>query len=202
MLKEMTGKVAEVLETQDTVNEFLNEIEDAVTSGAKAVSEMETIVQAKKEGMTIYTELGEVKLAKTEIHSLIEEMELLKQVNANKVKAMYRQLEDKAEEFFNIHRSALILFKSVDDFYLLNTSLSELTESKIMLQGFANQLAYSFAGVRNLLLDTGIVAIGDQNKSYRGIHLGQIVRETQLAEFVTKVRPFINDLNRAGVAIR
>lgn len=201
MTKEMELKINEVQEARNTVFTFVDEIEDAVQAGEQTVSAMETELSGQRNSLTMAQDLGEAKLIKNQIDRIQEDLELQKAVNVGKKKAMYEQLANKAEEFLKVHKSAVFLFKSVDDFYLVNTSLSELTVAKEMLQGFASQLSVSFAGVRNILLDTGIVAMADQNRMYRGIYLGQIVRETQLSEFKSRVQPFLNDLSRAGVVI-
>ena len=75
--KQMTGKVAEVLEAQEAVFSLLDEIEETVAEGAEAVEQMAQVVQAKKEAMLLFTDFGEGKLAKAEINSLEEDMELL-----------------------------------------------------------------------------------------------------------------------------
>ncbi|WP_429463193.1 hypothetical protein [Neobacillus sp. B4I6] len=75
------------------------------------------------------TDIGEMRLAQAEIKALEEDMELLKQVSANKVNVMKGQLEDKAEEMFKAHKSAVFLYRTVDNYILVNTSLAELKDT-------------------------------------------------------------------------
>lgn len=202
VLEGLAVKVAEVVQAGEAVSNFVGLMDESVSEGVEAVAQLESLISAKKEALNTFTDMGEARVAKAEINNLVEELELQKAVNVGKRSAMLEELESVIGAFFSAHKGAKFVYSNADDYCLVNTSLSELTDTRDLLQGFANKLAYSFAGVRNILLDEGIVAPENQNKVYKGIHLGQVVRETQLAEFASRVRPFINDLNRAGVAIR
>ena len=202
MLNELENKVAEVKQASQAVNEFVELMDEAVSEGAEAVAQLESVIKVKQEALNTFTDMGEARLAKAEINNFIEELELQKAVNVGKRSAMVAELEDVIEAFFTAHKKAVFMYRNVDDYCLVNTSLSELSATKDKMQGFSNQLAVHFAGARNILLDEGIVAMADQNKMYRGIHLGQVGKATQLAEFASRVQPFLNDLSRAGVALR
>jgi hypothetical protein len=202
MITGMVTKVAEVQDAQEAVFSLLEEIEEIVAEGAEAVAQMESVIEGKKEAMTIFTKFGEVKLAQAEIKALEEDAELLKQVNVNKVKAMYAEIEDVAEAFFKEHKSAVTMFGALDDKLMLETGLAELTEAKETMTGFSRALANAFASVRQVLLDEGIVANENQNRLYRGIHLGQVAKESRLTKFEYQIRPVINELRQAGLAIK
>ncbi|MBM7691146.1 hypothetical protein JOC77_000551 [Peribacillus deserti] len=198
LTKQMTGKVAEVMEAQEAVFSFLDEIEETVAEGAEAVEQMAQVVQAKKEAMTTSTEFGEVKLAQTEINSLEEDMELLKQINDNKARAMKATLEDKAEAFFVAHKGAVFFFGIVDTHFVANTSLATIAEDEQTLTGFGDDLANSFSSVRMMLLDENIVAQENQNRLYRGIHLGQAGKVTELRAYHSLVRGYARELKAKG----
>ncbi|XQY90617.1 hypothetical protein ACNRWW_13900 [Metabacillus sp. HB246100] len=198
MIKEMEKKVTEVMEARDAVYSFLDEIEEAVSAGQEQVTQIEEQIASKQEALTLFTDFGEVKLAKQEIDSLEEDMELLKQVYVNKVNAMYGQLENIAEEMFKAHKSAVFLYRTVDNYILLNTNLSELKTNMELMGGFGQSLNGAFASVRAILLDTGIVANADQNRNYRGIHLGARGLDSELINFEYEVRPYVNRLRSAG----
>lgn len=199
MIKEMTGKVAEVQEAQDTVFSFLEEIEEIVAEGAETVKQMEAVIEAKKEAMSLLTGFGEAKLAKAEIDSLEEDMELLKQINDNKVKTMKAELVDKVDAFFVVHKGAVFFFNAVDAHFVTNTTLATIAEDEQTMTGFANGLANSFASVRQVLLDEKIVTIQDQNRLYRGTHLGQTGKVTELMDFHRLVRGYISQLKAKGI---
>lgn len=198
MIKEMTSKVIEVQDAQEAVYAFLEEIEETVAEGTEAVSQMQSVVEAKKEAMSVFTDFGEVKMAKAEIDSLEADMELLKQITANKAKAMKATLEDKAEEFFKAHKSAVFFFTNTDAYFVANTTLATIAEDEQTMQGFANSISNSFASVRQVLLDEQIVAQADQNRLYRGIHLGQAGKVTELNTYHRLVRGYARELKTKG----
>lgn len=202
MLKELAVKIDEVKQASHAVNEFVELMDESVAEGVEAVAQLESLIATKQEALNTFIDMAEARKAKAEINNLVEELELQKAVNVGKRSAMVAELEAVIGAFFAEHKKALFFYRNTDDYCLINTSLTELTATKELLQSFANGLAYSFAGVRNVLLDEGIVAPENQNKVYNGIHLGQVVKQTQLAEFATRVQSYINDLNRAGIAIR
>lgn len=202
MIKGMVTKVAEVQDAQEAVFSFLEEIEEVVAEGAEAVTQMETTIEAKKEAMSLFVDFEEVKLAQAEIKSLESDVQLLKQVNANKDNVIKAELEDVAEAFFKQHKSAVTMFRAWDDRMILDTSLSELTKTKETMTGFSRALAGAFASVRQVLLDEGIVANENQNRTYRGIHLGQVAKESRLTKFEYQIRPVINELRQAGLQIK
>lgn len=199
MLKELEAKVLEVREAQGAVYDFLDEIDEAKAEGVEAVAEAEATVQAKKDALATITDLGELKLAQAEIKALEEDVELLKVVTANKANAMLEELGDKADAFFKLHKSAKFLYQAVDNILVANTSLSELAETKATMNKYATQLNSAFAGVRHLLLDTKIVAQADQNRNFKGTHLGQRDLTTELDVFESKVRSYMQVLKTSGV---
>ncbi|KUP06197.1 hypothetical protein Q75_09715 [Bacillus coahuilensis p1.1.43] len=199
MTNEMELKVKEVIETRDAVYSFLEEIEAVVAEGKDAVSQLEQELVAKQEALSACTDIGEARLAKNEIKALEEDLELQIAVNDGKAKAMRSELEDIVESFFKVHKSAVFMYGAVDDFYLINTSLASLKEDKETLSGFTGSLNGSFSAVRNILLDTEIVANADQNKTYRGTHLGQRHQNTKLNDFDYHIRPYANQLRSAGI---
>lgn len=164
MLKELEAKVLEVREAQGAVYDFLDEIDEAKAEGVVVVAEAEATVQAKKEALNTITDLGELKLAQAEIRALEEEVELLKVVNANKANAMLEELGNKADAFFKVHKSAKFLYQAVDNVLVANTSLTELAETKATMTALGQDLNNSFKAVRQVLLDTKIVALADQNR--------------------------------------
>jgi hypothetical protein len=202
MITGMAGKVAEVQDAQEAVFSFLEEIEEAVASGAEAVETMEQELQALQESLSMAQDLGEAKLIKGQMDAKAEDIELQKAVNAGKKKAKYAELEDKAEAFFKAHKSAVTMFGALDDKRILETSLSELTEAKETMTGFSRALAGAFASVRQVLLDEKIVSSENQNRLYRGIHLGQVAKESRLTQFEYQIRPVINELRQAGLQIK
>jgi hypothetical protein len=202
MIKGMVTKVAEVQDAQEAVFSFLEEIEDTVASGVEAVETMEQELQALQEALSMAQDLGEAKLIKGQMDAKAEDIELQKAVNAGKKKAKYAELEDKAEAFFKAHKSAVTMFGALDDKMILETSLSELTEAKEKMTGFSRALANDFASVRQVLLDEGIVANENQNRTYRGTHLGQVAKESRLTKFEYQIRPVINELRQAGLQIK
>jgi hypothetical protein len=202
MIKDMTAKVTDLLEVVDAVESFLEEIEETATSGAEAVTEMEAQLVGHQEALAMAQDIGEAKLIKGQMNALAEDIELQKAVNAGKKKAMYVQLEDKAEEAFKAHKSAVFMYRTVDDYFILNTTLATLSEDKETMTGFARALGNAFASVRNILLDEGIVANENQNRTYRGIHLGQRGQESRLTKFEYQIRPVMNELRQSGLAIK
>lgn len=202
MIKDMTVKVTDVLDARNVVDEFADALEEAKASGQEAVEQLEAELQKKKEALPLAQDLGEAKLIKQEIDSLTDDIELQKAVNAAKVTKMKAELEDKVEAFFKVHKSAKFMFQGIDNYIVVNTSLSELTETKELMRGFINALDGSFAGVRQVLLDEGIVSFENQNKVYKGIHLGQRGLETKLYELEYRIKPFINELRAYGLEIK
>jgi hypothetical protein len=199
MIKDMTGKVAEVMEAQEAVFSFLDEIEDTVAQGAEAVQQVELIIAERKEELKQFTDLERMRTAQAHIKSLEDDIELLQIVANNKKDTLKGQLEDKAEAFFKEHKSAVFFFRTIDAYMVNNTTLATLSEDKETMTGFSRALANAFASVRQVLLDEGIVANEDQNRLYRGIHLGQVAPETELSTFEYTVRPYLLKLKQAGI---
>ncbi|MEQ6375745.1 hypothetical protein RZN25_02730 [Bacillaceae bacterium S4-13-56] len=199
MIIEMTAKLEEVQTAKEAVYTFVDEIEDKLAEGEKDVSALEQDLQAKQEVLSIITDIGEAKLAKQEIKLIVEEIELTNSVTEAKVKTMKVELENKIEEYFKIHKSAHFLFRAVDNYFVLNTSISSLAKDKETIDAFAQSLNGSFRGVRQVLLDIGIVTIADQNKQYRGTHLGQRDLMSELTNFEYEIRPYVNHLRSSGI---
>lgn len=202
MIKDMTAKVNEVKDARKAVEAVLDGIEELKAEGKEALVKMEHELQAKQEALTMAQDMGEAKLIKQQIDSLQEDIELQKAVTEAKVKGMTADIEDKAEAFFKSHKSASFLYNAVDNYMILNTNLSNLYTNMELMQGFSRALSGSFAGVKAILLDTGIVAQADQNRIYKGIHLGQRDKESELVNYEYKIRPYINQLRSSGIEIR
>ncbi|CAH0222649.1 hypothetical protein SRABI96_02450 [Peribacillus sp. Bi96] len=201
MIKGMEVKVNEVIGASQAVSEFVESIEETVTEGVEAVKQLEAVIETKTEALNTFTDMGEARLAKQEINNLVEELELQKAVNTGKEKAMKSELEEVIVTFFAVHKGACMMFRGLDNHLVANTSLSELNETKATMEGFGNSLTFSFAGVKQILLDTKIVAQADQNRQYRGIHLGQRGQETQLYGFEYVVRAYVQQLRASDIAI-
>ncbi|KGA98119.1 hypothetical protein AJ85_18570 [Alkalihalobacillus alcalophilus ATCC 27647 = CGMCC 1.3604] len=201
MIKDLTAKVAEVQEAREVVDIVMDSIEELESSGKEVLVKMEQELQVLQEALTMAQDLGEARLIKQQIHSLQEDLELQQAVTEAQIKAMYVELEDKAEAFFAVHKSACFLFRTVDNYMIVNTSLSELSATMEKMQGFSNALSGRFAGVRAILLDTKIVALEEQNMPYRGTHLGQRDLNTKLMEFDYEIRPYIRQLRTSGLEI-
>ncbi|OIU71203.1 hypothetical protein [Rossellomorea aquimaris] len=202
MLKDMEGKIAEVLESKSKIDALLDNIEEMQDENKSSLAKMEQDLKGHQEALTMALDLGEAKLIKKQIDSLQEEIELQKSVTEAIVKGKYADLEAKAEEFFKVHSSACFMFKAVDDYLVVNTTLSELNEVKGIMQSYSNTLSITFAGVRAILLDTGIVALENQYKVYRGTHLGKRDVVSELNEFEYQIRPYMNKLRSYGFEIK
>ncbi|MFC0235142.1 hypothetical protein [Fictibacillus phosphorivorans] len=198
MIKDMTAKVTEVIDAKDAVLDIVENIEDVVLEGKEKVAQLEAELKAKRDALDTFTDIGEARLAKAEINNLVEDIELQIAVNAGKAKAMHTELEEKAEEFFKVHKSGIFLFRAVDNFFVANTSLLLLQDDKELMSGFASALNASFKAVRQILLDAEIVSQEDQNKSYKGYHLGQRELVTELLTFDSKIRAYAQGLKLAG----
>lgn len=203
LINEMNTKVNDLLDAHKVVNAHLQEMEDVKGEGAESVHQMESTIEAKEEALTVFTELGEVKLAKQEIDLLKEDLQLVHQLTANKLKAMKVELEDKIVEAFTKHKQAIFFYKGVVDIHFINnTTLATLEDDAETLKNIAYTLERVFAQLRQILLDEKIVAIQDQNKSYKNIHLGQVTPYTELLEFKRAVSRYVQDLKRAGILNR
>jgi hypothetical protein len=201
MLKEMTEKVAMVQESYHEVLDFVDKIEETVASGKDAFSELEEQMANHQEALTMAQDLGEAKLIKQQIDALAEDMELLQSVNKAKELSMMTTLSDKAEQSLLANKNAVELFRALDKEMVANTSLAQLKSHIELMSGFASALNNSFASVRNILLDTKIVAHENQNRQYRGIHLGRAGVQSELTNFEYHVRPYIQKVKQAGVSL-
>jgi len=201
MLKEMTEKVAMVQESYHEVLHFVDEIEEVVASGKDALAELEEQMVKHQEALTMAQDLGEAKLIKQQIVALAEDMELLQSVNKAKELSMMATLSDKAEQSLLANKDAVELFRALDKEMVANTSLGQLKSHIELMSGFASALNNSFASVRNILLDTKIVTHENQNRQYRGIHLGRAGVQSELTNFEYHVRPYIQKVKQAGVGL-
>lgn len=202
MIKELVEVVNTAIEAKESVYDFLTEMEDTAKAGNEVVTEMQATVQAKEEALTGLVGFADIKQASSEINSIKEDIEVLKQVNANKIVAMKVELADVAEDALKAHKTAVAKFNKVDNILVANTTLSDLDNTFETMKTLARQLEFAFKGVRQVLLDEGIVSTVDQNKQYRGVHLGQREVVTKLYEFELKVRQFKHELKLAGVAFQ
>jgi hypothetical protein len=196
--EKMTAKVAEVLEAQDIVESFLDEIELTAGQHKQAIVELEQEVAKHTEALGMADDLGQAGLIRKKIKDTEEQIELVKMVNENKVRAKYQELENKAEAFFAVHKEAQNDFTELEKVMIATTGLGQLRDNSELMTGFAYTLNNSFTGVRTILLDTKIVSLAEQNMMYRGYHLGQRGLMTELSEFEHKVNPYIYQLKSAG----
>lgn len=202
MIKELSASINEAVKTSQEVVNFLDVIEDTVVEDKEAVASLEAHLQTKMDTLLTFTDLEKAKVAQAEITNLETELSLLKNINEAKVKAQKVELEDKAEAFFVIHKTTKFKLVAVDSYLVANTSLSELTETLQMVKGLSHELHSTFSTVRNILLDTGIVANENQNKQYRGIHLGQALYYTKLIEFEYEVKDYMQVLKATGIEVK
>jgi hypothetical protein len=194
--------MAELKEAQGAVYDFMEQVDEDKAEGAMAVAEAQAEITAKREALKTFTDVGELRNAQQEINNKEQDVELLKQVTENKVTAMKGQLEELVVAFFAVHKSATFLFRAVDNHLVANTSLSELAQAKATMSGHANTLQYAFSGVRQVLLDEKIVSNQEQNKNWRGTHLGQRIVTTELDVFESKIRSYIHTLKVSGIEIK
>ena len=201
MIKDMTERVKEVAEAGQAVNSVMDAIEDTKASAKQTLSALEHELQDKQEALAKAQDVTKAKALRKEIASLEEDIELEKTVGQARVNARIVEIEDKAEAFFALHKSARFMYSAVDKHMILNTSLSELTEAKKTMQGFSRELANDFSRVTAILRATGIVT--QATVQYKGIHLGQSSIQTELSNFDNKVRGYIHSLKGAlGVEIK
>jgi gamma-glutamyltranspeptidase len=198
IIEDMNVKLNEVLDAQDTVSKFLDEIEETVASGERELKALQDKLVTTQDALSNSIDMSEAKATKAKINKLAEEIELQMAVNTGKTKVMYSQLEDKIESFFLIHKGAKFFSDSVDAVFVNNTTLATLIEDKETMISFTNSLYNSFGAVRGILLDTKIVPANEQNLLYRGTHLGQHLRNTELIAFENLVRPYMGQLKAQG----
>ena len=199
LIMELTVKGTELQEAVQVVYAVMDAIDETVAEGNEQLAELDIDIVAKQEAFAGITELKLLKQSQEEINSIKADVNLVKQVIDNKVKVMYSEIEDKAEQFFKVHKSALELFKTVDDYMLVNTTLTELRDVNAVMTEYANDFYRAFSEVRNVLLDTKIVAEKNQNLVYRGCHLGQIRRNTLLLDFEYKIQGYMQQLKAQGL---
>jgi hypothetical protein len=202
MIKDLSEKVDEVQQASEAVVAVLVSIEDLEAVGMDKVTALVQELESKQEALLLAQDLSEAKQIKQQINSLQEDIELQRAINAGSGTALKTELEDKAVAFFDVHKSAKSVFQSVDNYILINTCLSDLKEAKETMQGYAWVISSCFARVRATLLDTSIVALNDQNITYRGIHLGQRELQTGLYTFECKVRSYLTQLRAAGFNVK
>lgn len=198
-IKTMTNKVTEVTEAFNNVRDYLDVIEETTAQHGQALTELEQELQTQQEAFSMAQDLGEAKLLQQQIKDTEANQELIQQVNKAKVNAMYAELEDKAEAFFKVHKEAVQSFRELDNAIVVNTSLGELENNIELMRGFERSLNGAFAGVRNILLDTKIVSQAEQNRQFKGYHLGQRGLTTGLLSFQIKVSSYVRDLKGAGL---
>lgn len=198
-VEKMMQKVNKVQDVRDAVEAFLDEIEANKAMLNQASIEVEETLANLQESFKTTTDLNEAKKLKQKITDAEEELALVKQVSEAKVNVMYEKLADKAEEFFTVHKDAVADFKTLDKYMIANTGLGALKANKEIMSGFADALNMSFAGVKHILIDTGIVAVSEQNGRFKGTHLGQRALVTELVNFEYKVSRYIYDLKSAGL---
>jgi hypothetical protein len=202
MIKELTVKITEVQEARDAVEAVMEAIDELASSCNEQITQIEADIVARKEGLKLITDLEGLRKAQTEINTLQDDVELVKQVKGNKAKSLLEEVENKAVEFFNTHRVAKSVFNTVDEYMLINTSLSELSDAKEQMSGYINCIDKNFAQVRSILLDTKIVSVEDQNRSYRGFHLGQHNRGTQFLDFEYHINSYKHQLISRGLPLK
>lgn len=199
-LKDLEAKVQEVIGARDAVYAFMNGIEDAVEEGKEAVKQLESVIESKKEALSLVTDMGEARLAKQEIDKLVSEIELQKMVNVSKETAMKAEAEAVFDAFYAVHKVAKTIYTEVDRQLVINTPLVELYATKKIMVGLANDINNSFSGVTEVLKATGILENG--SKHYKGIHLNQRGIETEFYNMELKFRPYIRQLDYAGYDIK
>lgn len=197
--EKMTKTITEVLDAKDAVDAFLDEIELTEAQHKQAIAELEQELAGHNEALGMAEDLGQAGLIRQQIKDTKEQIELVKMVNENKVRTKYQILADMAESFFAVHKDAGAKFDELDKVMLATTGLGALKDNMELMQGFANTLNFSFAGVRQILLDTGIVPMSEQNLRYRGkYHLGQRGLLSELNSFNAKVAGYVRDLKYVG----
>lgn len=198
MKKEIQDTVKEVLEFRNAVLNVQEGIEESVELGKGAVSQLENELSVKQDDLSSVTDMAEAKQLKAEIDGLKSDIELQQSVNKAKSLIMMSELEDKAVQFFDKQRKAISHFNTIDTYFLNTSSISTMKEDIEFLQDIALDLNNSFKSVRHILLDTGIVSVAEQNKSYKGHHLGKRDVVSELVSFEYKIRPITNQLKQAG----
>ncbi|MDG5789666.1 hypothetical protein QA612_19600 [Evansella sp. AB-P1] len=197
-LTEMTAKITEVQDARDNVESFLEVIEETASDNRATVRGLEDELQKAQEALTVSVDIGESRMLKAQADAIEQDISLTQQVAQAKITKMYQELEDKVERFFNAHKGAVKMYQELDAYYVANTSLSALKEDAKLLSNFATELNNSFRAVRQVLLDTGLVSQAEQNKSYRGQHLGARDLVTELWTYESKVRGYVQQLQQAG----
>jgi hypothetical protein len=196
LIQEMTVKAQDVTNASIAVTTYQEEIKQILSEDKATVSDLEQELKNLKDNFSSYTDKAEAKVAWGEIKALEEEIELTRAVNAGKDKVLFAELEIKSEKFFALHKIAVTLFDTVDNYFLANTTLSELSQAEKLLDGFACKLDFDFSDVQRTMLDAGIVKVTEQNLVWRGTHLGQQRRYTQLAYFLRDARNTIDTLKK------
>ncbi len=197
MIKDMTAKVAEVATAQEVLDILLSEIEAEQAEGKQTVAELQEQIAEAEESLQYVTDMSEAKLLKQQIKSLQEEQELTQTVAGARANNYVPEIEEKAEAFFKVHKSAKFLYGTVDNYFLAHTSLASFQEDKATMQGFAKDLNNPFKAVSQVLVDEGIA---QPNKVYKGIHLGQSEQRTELEVFEAqcKLKKFVYESYKAG----
>lgn len=200
-IKVMQDTVEKVMEQYQGVNEFLDSMETAKAQHAQAITELEEQVAGLQETFSQATDLTQAKQLKNDMDSITDEIELVKQVNKAKVFSMLGTLSEKAVAVLKANTEAVAMFKELDNEMVANTSLKQLQANIELMQSFASDINNSFRGVRNILLDTKLVATADQNKVYAGIHLGRAGIQSELVAYEIKVRSYMRELIAKGVSL-
>ena len=184
---------------RDAVVRHFEEIETAQAQHSQAIVELQEQLSAYEESFASADSLAKAKQFKQFIEETKEELELIKQVNKAKVLVMYATLSDLAEEFFSVHKDTVAQFREFDKEMVATTGLGALDDNLEILNNIAFSLNSTFAEVRNILLDTGIVSQAEQNNRFRNTHLGQRGQVSELVSFEVEVRAYKYQLKKAGI---
>lgn len=199
VMKDMQEKLEELNTAKQAVNDFVAAMEEQAEENTAEVGQLKAELMAMKESLALVADFTKAKLLKAEIDELKADIELQEQVASAKHQAQLNELSELAEEFLNVNKAVRFFFTTVDKYFLSNTSLSELEENVEYLNGVAQEINFSLKFIRQILLDTGLIASSEQNKNYKGYHLGQRDVVSELDVFKTRISQMVYEYKRAGI---
>lgn len=199
VMKGMQEKLEELNTAKQAVIDFVDAMEEQGEEATTEIKQLKAEHEAKQEALALVTDFAQAKLLKAEIDELNADIELQEQVATAKHQAQLEALAELVEEFLSVNKSVRFFFTTVDNYLLAHTSLSELEGNVEYLKGVAQSINNNFSFIRNVLLDAGLITMAEQNKQYRGHHLGQRELVPELESFKIKIRQVVHDYKRAGI---
>lgn len=187
----MKEQISKLQKAYDVVKAKLEEYEQAVYDGQKAVEEMNAQIVALREEMNNQTELAKAKDILAQIEELSKDVQLQESINAGMAKKYQDQMLMLVGNFVHEDTEAVSLFRETEKAVLLQMSMMTGEEDVKVMREFANTINTLFSYLGIAVRKAGLASNTDRvwhSEKIGSVHLSRVSLHTKTEQLYREMK--------------